>query len=123
MYELQGRSGTMRKTIRGKSIPAYRNAIVISAFLLGLSFGSKDLRAQSPAPLEIRSQALSVALDPKFPRVFHYQTTNGKSLPAALESSRPTVRLNGQTFAGSDLNIRAQSTASSSTYAMRIPSL
>ena len=112
----------MRKTILGKSIPAYRIAIVVTAFLLGLSLGSKDLRAQSPVPLEIRSEILSVTLDPKFPRVFKYQTANGKSLPAALVSSRPTIKLNGQIFTESDLNVRVQSTASSATYAMRVPS-
>jgi len=113
----------MRKTILGKSIPAYRIAIVVTAFLLGLSVGSKDLRAQSPVPPEIRSEILSVTLDPKFPRVFKYQMANGKSLPAALVSSRPSIKLNGQIFTESDLNIRVQSTASSSTYAMRIPAL
>jgi hypothetical protein len=89
----------------------------------GAVFGPKDLCAQSPASLEIRSETLSVTLDAKFPRVFKYQTASGKSLPAALESSRPTIKLNGQLYTASDLDVRVQSTASGVTYVMRVPSL
>lgn len=112
----------MLNTILSKSIPLFRIAVVVAA-LADLSLGSKDLRAQSPPALEIRSESLSVTLDAKFPRVFKYQAANGKSLPAAFESSRPTIKLNGQIFAPSDLNILVQSRASDATYVMRIPSL
>jgi hypothetical protein len=119
----------MRNTLPCKSISLCRIAIVlyriaiVGAVLLGLSLGPKDLRAQTPAALEIRSETLSVTLDAKFPRVFKYQTANGKSLPAALESSRPTIKLNGQLYTASDLDVRVQSTASGVTYGMRVPSL
>ena len=66
-----------------------RRVATAGSVLLGLSLGLGDLRAQSSASLEIRSEIISVTLDTKFPRVFKYQTANGKSLPAALESSRP----------------------------------
>jgi hypothetical protein len=120
--QLQEDSGTMRNTVLCKSVPVCRIAIV-GAVLLGLPFGPKDLCAQSPASLEIRSETLSVTLDARFPRVFKYQTASGKSLPAALESSRPTIKLNGQLFTAGDLNVRVQSTASGVTYVMRVPSL
>ena len=112
----------MRNTVLCKSIPVCRIAIV-GTVLLGLSLGPKDLCAQSPASLEIRSETLSVTLDANFPRVFKYQTASGKSLPAALESSRPTIKLNGQLYTASDLDVRVQSTASGVTYGMRVPSL
>jgi len=112
----------MLNTILSKSIPLFRIAVVVAA-LADLSLGSKDLCAQSPPALGIRSESLSVTLDAKFPRVFKYQAANGKSLPAAFESSRPTIKLNGQLFTPSDLNILIQSEASDATYVMRIPSL
>jgi hypothetical protein len=112
----------MRNTVLCKSIPVCRIAIV-GAVLLRLSLGPKELCAQSPASVEIRSETLSVTLDAKFPRVFKYQTASGESLPAALELSRPTIKLNGQLFTGSDLNVRVQSTTSGLTYVMRVPSL
>jgi hypothetical protein len=112
----------MRKTHFYKSIRIRRIALVGAVFL-GLSFGPKELCAQSPASLEIRSETLSVTLDAKFPRVFKYQTADGNNLPAALESSRPTIKLNGQFFTASDFEIRVQPTASSATFAMRVPSL
>ena len=112
----------MRNTVLCKSIPVCRIAIV-GTVLLGLSFGPKDLCAQSRASLEIRSETLSVTLDAKFPRVFKYQTASAKSLPAALESSRPTIKLNGQLYTASDLNVGVQSTALGVTYVMRVPSL
>jgi hypothetical protein len=96
---------------------------MVGAVLLGLSFAPKDMGAQSPASLEIRSEGLSVTLDARFPRVFRYQTASGKSLPAALESSRPTIKLNGQLFTASDLNVRVESRASGVTYLMQVPSL
>jgi hypothetical protein len=116
----------MRDTAFHKSILVLRIAI-INAFLLGLSLGPKDMCAQSPASLEIRSETLSVTLDPNFPRVFKYQTVSGKSLPASLESSRPAIKLNGQLYTASDLDVhvqsRVQSAASSVTYGMRVSSL
>ena len=112
----------MRNTVLGKSIRVCRIAIV-GAVLSGLSLGPKDLCAQSPASLQIRSETLSVTLDAKFPRVFKYQTSSGKSLPAAFESLRPTIKLNGQILYARDLNVRVQSTASDVIYVMRIPSL
>src|ERR1700678_1444586 len=116
----------MRDTALHKSILVLRIAI-INAFLLGLSLGSKDMCAQLPASLEIRSETLSVTLDPNFPRVFKYQTVSGKSLPASLESSRPAIKLNGQLYTASDLDVhvqsRVQSAASSVTYGMRVSSL
>ena len=112
----------MRNTVLSKLIPT-RRIEVMAVVLASLFSGPKDLRAQAPASLEIRSEALSATLDPSFPRVFKYQAANGKSLPAALESSRPIIKLNGQLFAPSDLNISVQSTASDATYVMRIPSL
>ena len=57
----------MLNTVLGKSIRVCKIAAV-GAVLVGLSQGSKDLHAQSPASLQIRSEALSVTLDPKFPR-------------------------------------------------------
>src|ERR1700757_4857497 len=102
----------MQNTVLSKSIPVCRIAIVGIA-LLRLTLGPKHLCAQSPATLEIRSETLLVTLDAKFPRVFKYQTANGKSLPAALESSRPTIKLNGQIFTASYLNVSVQSAASS----------
>jgi hypothetical protein len=119
---VQENSGVMRKTALCQSIPLSRSAIV-GAVLLGLSLGPKDLCAQSPNSVEVRSQTLSVTLDTKFPRVFKYQTASGKSLPAALELSRPTIKLNGQLYTASDLEVRVQSTASAATYGMRVPSL
>jgi hypothetical protein len=119
---VQEDSGTMRKTVLCKSVRVCRIAIV-GALLPGLYFGPKDLCAQSPASLEIRSEALSVTLDAKFPRVFKYQTASGKSLAAALESSRPTIKLNGQLFTPGDLKVRVQSAASSVTYVVCVPSL
>ena len=89
----------------------------------GSLLGAKNLGAQSPASVEIRSETLSVTLDAKFPRVFKYQTASGKSLPAALESSRPTIKLNGQVYTASDLDVRVQSTVSAVTFGMRVPSL
>ena len=112
----------MRNTVLYESIPVWRIAI-IGAVLLGLSLRPKDLCAQSPASLEIRSETLSVKLDANFPRVFKYQTTSGKSLPAALESSRPTIKLNGQLYTAGDLDVRVQSTVSDVTYGVRVPSL
>ncbi len=112
----------MFNTILSKSIPVCRIAGVV-AVLAGLSLGSKGLRAQSPISLEIRSESLSVTLDAKFPRVFKYHATNGKSLPAAVESLRPSIKLNGQLFTPGDLNISVQSAASNANYVMRIPSL
>jgi hypothetical protein len=112
----------MQNTLLSKSVCRWEIAIVGTVFLL-LSLGSKSLSAQSPAPLQIRSQALAVTLDPKFPRVFRYETASGKSLPAALESSRPTIKLNGQLFTPSDLNVSVQSTASSATFVMLVPLL
>jgi hypothetical protein len=116
----------MRDTALHKSILVLRIAI-INAFLLGLSLGPKDMCAQSPASLEIRSETLSVTLDANFPRVFKYQPVSGKSLPASLESSRPVIKLNGQLYTASDLNVhvqsRVQSAASSVTYGMRVSSL
>jgi hypothetical protein len=112
----------MRITALCKLIPVCRIAIV-GAVLLAISLGPKDTCAQSPGSIEIRSEILSVTLDAKFPRVFKYQTASGKSLPAALESSRPAIKLNGQLYTASDLEVRAQSTASSVTYGMRVPSL
>jgi hypothetical protein len=114
--------GMMRNTLLCKSNVPFRIAIV-GAVLLGLSLGPKDLCAQSPDSLEIRSETLSVTLDAKFPRVFKYQTASGKSLPAALESSRPTIELNGQLYTAGDLDVRVQSTASAVRYGMRVPSL
>jgi len=112
----------MLNTLLSKPKPVFRFAVMVAA-LAHLSLGSKDLRAQAPPSLEIRSESLSVTLDATFPRVFKYQAANGKSLPAALESSRPTIKLNGQLFTPGDLNILVQSKASDATYAMRIPSL
>jgi len=122
VLSVQEDSGAMRNTVLYKSVPVWRIAI-IGAVLLGLSFGPKDLCAQSPDTLEIGSEILSVTLDAKFPRVFKYQTASGKSLSAALESSRPTIKLNGQQFTASDLNVSVQSTAADATYVMRVPSL
>ena len=116
------RSGAMRDTVLYKSSLIWRIGI-IGTVLLGLSLGPKDLRAQAPTSPEIRSETLSITLDPNFPRVFKYQTASGKSLPAALESSRPTIELNGQLFTAGDLNVRIQATGSSATYVMRVPSL
>ena len=123
-FVLSGQEGSvaMRDTGLYKSILLLRIAIV-GAVLLGLSLGPKDLCAQSRASLEIRSETLSVTLDANFPRVLKYQTASGKSLPAALESSRPTIKLNGQLFTSSDLNVHVQSTAPGITYVMRVPSL
>src|SRR5215469_3073901 len=90
---------------------------VVLAILLGLPIGPKDLSAQSSASLQIRSQALSVTLDARFPRVFKYETASGKSLPAALESSRPRIKLNEQLFTAGDLSVSVQSTPSSDTFA------
>ena len=112
----------MRNTVLSKLIPT-RRIEVMAVVLASLFSGPKDLRAQAPASLEIRSEALSATLDPSFPRVFKYQAANGKSLPAALESSRPRIKLNGQLFTPSDLNISVQSTASDASYVMRISSL
>ena len=112
----------MRNTVLYKSIPVYRIAIV-GAVLLGLFLGPKGLCAQSPASLEIRSETLSVALDAKFPRVFKYRTASGKSLPAELESSRPTIKLNGQLYTSSDLDVGVQAMATAATYGVRVPSL
>jgi len=111
----------MRHAVLYKSIPVRRIAI-IGAVLLG-HLGPKDLRAQSPNSLKIRSETLSVTMDAQFPRVFKYQTASGKSLPAALESSRPTIKLNGQLYTTSDLDVRVQSTASAVAYGMRVSSL
>jgi endo-alpha-N-acetylgalactosaminidase len=122
VLSVQEDSGAMRNTVLYKSISVWRIAN-IGAVLLGLSLGPKDLCAQSPASLEIRSETLSVTLDAKFPRVFKYQTVSGKSLPAALPSSRPTIKLNGQLYTASDLDVRVQSTVSGVTYGMRVPSL
>src|ERR1035438_9242258 len=69
VLSVQEDSRTMRNTVLCKLIPVCRIAIV-GAVLLALSFGSKDLWAQSPASLEVRSENLSVTLDAKFPRVF-----------------------------------------------------
>ena len=112
----------MQKAVLSKSILVGRIAIVGSV-LLGISLGSDDLSAQSQNAPHIRSQALSATLDPKFPRVFKYETANGKTLFGALELSRPTIKLNGQLFTAGDLNVSVQPTASSATYAMRVPSL
>jgi len=112
----------MFNTILSKSIPVCRIAGVV-VVLAGLSLGSKGLRAQSPISLEIRSESLTVTLDAKFPRVFKYETSNGKSLPGALKSSRPIIKLNDQVYTAGDLNVRAQSTGSDATYVMRITSL
>jgi hypothetical protein len=112
----------MRNTLLCKSNFLFRIAF-FATVLLGLSLGPEDLCAQSPDSLEIRSETLSVTLDAKFPRVFKYQTASGKSLPAALESSRPTIELNGQLYTASDLHVRVQSTASAVRYGMRVPSL
>jgi len=112
----------MRNTVLSKLIPT-RRIEVMAVVLASLFSGPKDMRAQAPASLEIRSEALSATLDPSFPRVFKYQAANGKSLPAALESSRPRIKLNGQLFTPSDLNISVQSTASDASYVMRISSL
>ncbi len=112
----------MRDTAFGKSIPLY-GIVIVSAVFLALFLGPKGLRAQSPAPLEIHSEALSVTLDATFPRVFKYRTASGKTLPAAIESSRPAIRLNGELFAPGDLKVRVQPTASGATYVMRVPSL
>ncbi|MGA7630811.1 MAG: hypothetical protein WCB11_08580, partial [Terriglobales bacterium] len=87
----------MRNALLSKSI-LLRKIAIVGAVLLGLSFGPKDLCAQSPDALEIRSETLSVQLDAKFPRVLKYQTASGNSLPAAFESSRPTIKLNGQLY-------------------------
>ena len=113
----------MRTTVLYKS---KRKIAMVGAVLLVLSFYGwqpKDLWAQSPASLEIRSETLSVTMDAKFPRVIKYQPASGKSLPAALESSRPTIQLNGQVYTASDLEVRVQPTASAVTYGMRVPSL
>ncbi|MHB8216261.1 MAG: endo-alpha-N-acetylgalactosaminidase family protein [Candidatus Sulfotelmatobacter sp.] len=112
----------MRNAILYNSISAWRIAMIGIVFL-GLSSVSKNLCAQSAASIEIRSEALSVTLDAKFPRVFKYQTATGKSLPAALESSRPTIKLNGQLYTAGDLDVRVQSTVSDVTYGVRVPSL
>ena len=96
---------------------------IVALVLLGVLGGPKKLYAQFGGSLEVRSEALSVTLDPKFPRVFEYRTNNGKSLPAAFESSRPTIKLNGQLYTASDLNVRVQSTPSDAAYVMRVPSL
>jgi hypothetical protein len=122
VLSVQEDSGAMRNTALYKSVSVCRIAIV-GAVLLGLSLGPKNLWAQSPASLEIRSETLSVTLDPKFPRVFKYQTASGKSLPAVLQSSRATIKLNGQLYTASDLKVRLQSTVSAVTYAMQVPSL
>jgi hypothetical protein len=119
--QLQEEPVAMRNTVLGKSIPI-RSIAIVGAVLLGLSFGPKKLCAQSPS-IEVRSKTLSVTLDANFPRVFKYQTASGRSLPAAMESSRPTIKLNGQLYTASDLNVRVQSTASGVTYGMRVPSL
>jgi hypothetical protein len=114
----------MRNTALCKSIPVCRIIIaIIGAIVLGLFLEPRHLCAQAPDSLEIRSETVAVTLDAKFPRVFKYQTASGKILPAALESSRPTIQLNGQLYTSSDLNIHVQSTASDVTYRMRVPSL
>jgi hypothetical protein len=120
--QLWEESVTMRNTVLFKSIPI-RSIAIVGAVLMGLSFGPKDLSAESPASLEIRSANLSVTLDAKFPRVFKYRASSGKSLPAAFESSRPTIKLNGQVYTSGDLDVRVQSTALSANYEMRVPSL
>ena len=112
----------MQNTVLSKPVRRWEIAIVGTVFLL-LSLGSRSLSGQSPASLQIRSQALAVTLDAKFPRVFRYETASGKSLSAALESSRPTIKLNGQLFTPSDLNVSVQSTASSATFVMLVPLL
>lgn len=112
----------MLDTVRYKSITLGK-IMVVGAILLGLPLLSKDLHAQAPAPLEIRSKTLSVTLDAQFPRVFAYRTASGKGLPAALESSRPAIELNAQLFTIGDFNVRLESSASEATYAMRFPSL
>ena len=121
VLSVQEDSGAMRHAVLYKSIPVRRIAI-IGAVLLG-HLGPKGLWAQSLDSLKIRSETLSVTMDAKFPRVFKYQTASGKSLPAALESSRPTIKLNGQLYTTSDLDVRVQSTASAVAYGMRVSSL
>ena len=96
---------------------------IVALVLSGVLGGPKKLCAQFGESLQVRSEALSVTLDPKFPRVFEYRTAGGKSLPAALESSGPTIKLNGQVYTASDMSIRVQPTPSAATYLMRIPSL
>ena len=97
--------------------------VIAGVALLGLLCGPNYACAQSPDSLVIRSTSLSVSLDPKFPRVYNYQASNGLSIPAALRSLRATVKLNGQTFTLGDLAVRVQSTPSVANYSMRIAAL
>ena len=76
--------------------------------------------AQSPDSLTIHDAALSVSLDPRFPRVLDYQTNGGRRISGAIPSERPTIRLNGQTYTGGDFEVHSHSTAAAATYEMDI---
>jgi hypothetical protein len=97
--------------------------VIVGVVLVGLLLGPNYACAQSPHSLEIRSASLSVSLDRAFPRVYNYQAASGRSIPAALRSLRPTVKLNGQTYTLGDLAVSVQSTSSVANYSMRVASL
>jgi len=97
--------------------------VIVGVVLIGLLLGPNYACAQSPDSLEIRSASLSVSLDRAFPRVYNYQAASGLSIPAALRSLRPTVKLNGQTYTLGDLAVSVQSTSPVANYSMRVASL
>ena len=96
---------------------------VVGAVIVWLTLGANWVCAQAARPLEIRSDSLAASLDSTFPRVYNYQTSSGPSLPAALRSLRPTIKLNGQTYTPGDLEVTVSSTPSAANYTMRVASL
>jgi hypothetical protein len=79
--------------------------------------------AQPADSLTIRNAFLAVTLDPQFPRVLKFQTSAGRSVPGALASVRPTIKLNGQTYTGGDFVVRSDSTAAAAAYEMKVGTL
>lgn len=99
--------------------PAY---LFAATALLSVAFA----KGETPPPhadLVIGSPVLSVTLDPNFPRVLKFQTGEGRSIPGAPPSSRPSIELNGQTYTAGDFEVHAEPTATAVTYDMTVPGL
>jgi hypothetical protein len=93
---------------------------VAGIVILWLFSGLDRVSAEAQETLSIRSSGLIVTLDRKFPRVYSYQAGSGRSLPGALSSLRPVIKLNGQAYTPGDLEVSVNSTSEVASYTMRV---
>src|SRR5437763_1357633 len=71
----------------------------------------------------LRNEHMEVDLDATFPRVIEYRIAGKPALPAALSTSRPTIRLNGSVYTPNDWKAATRFTGSDAHYSLVFPDL